>query len=51
MHFAKMSPEFELGIKRQRSGSPDTKNKKVRIFSAAVFGGASTPVGKSAHAV
>jgi len=63
-HSTKISPEFER--QGQRSRSPGTKNQKVRhfvresssgawsscgILSGAVLEGASTPVGKSAHAI
>ena len=67
VHCTKISPEFEFwGQRSNVKVTGDKKNAKVRhfvwesssgarsscgIFSAAVLGVASTPVGKPAHAV
>ena len=62
IHCTKISPEFEVKVKGQRSRSPGQKSATLcsgvvlgsscGIFSGAVLeDGSSTPVGKSAHAV
>ena len=50
VHCTKVSHEFECQSQSSRS-SGTKKNEKVRHFLGAVLGGASTPVGKSEHAV
>ena len=54
----KISPEFEFGVKGQRSRSAGTKKRKSAAFfperslgARVVSSASSTPVGKSAHAV
>jgi len=52
VHCANVSPEIEFGCQRSKvKVTGDKKSKKCSIFSGAVLKGASTPVGKSAHAV
>jgi len=49
VHCTKISPEFEFGVKAQRSWSPAQNKRKSAAFY--LERSSQAPVGKSAHAV
>jgi len=49
VHSTQMQSEFDVNVKGQ--GHRGQKRKSAAFCSGAVLGGASTPVGKSAHAI